>query len=300
VELYREQQVSSAPIAVIVLALAGLSGCCAVNPAPFEAFANSTHGLLVGADVESVQIAEIQRTFFIFAASAGKLERNSFEPIIATGGRQHNIDLARQFNERVAILQAIAGYADALSAFAKKDYQSKVDAASARLDGSLVSLAHAAGAGSEATGAAGFLATAVNALGHATIEYERVKGLRRAMGLAQPGLEKLAVLLVQGDDLIARQLRRYQDDILDDANATINASPSAISRVQVSALVAAPVSDATLSINRLAELNRSVALLPVANQELLDTLCTGSQKLSNLSQLVSEAQRLESFHAGSK
>ena len=83
-------------------------------------------------------------------------------------------------------------------------------------------------------------------------------------------------------------------------NATIGASPSAISRVQISALIAAPVSDASLSISRLAELNRGVALLPVTNQELLDSLCTSSPKLSNLNQLVSEAQRLENFHAGSK
>jgi hypothetical protein len=272
-----------------------------VDPGPFDAFSASTHSLLEGADSESAQIAEVQRTFFIFAAAAGKLEANSFEPTVNVSGRQQNVDLVRQFNERVAILEAIAHYADALSAFAKKDYQSGVDSAATKLDGSIVTLSTTTGgAGSEATAAAGYLATAVDALGHAIIEYERVRALRRAVALAQPGLSTLARLLVAGNDLIERQIGTYRDDILQDANATINANPSGFSRVEISALVAEPVSDANVSIVRLGELNKSVTLLPLTNQELADSLCSSAPSLTNLKELVSEAQRVAKFHAGLK
>lgn len=291
---------SIAFIALTAALLACASGCCTVDPGPFDAFSASTKNLLNGADQESADIAEIQRTFFVFAAAAGQFETNSFEPTVNVGGRQQNIDLVRQFGERIVILEAVGHYADALSAFAKKDYQTGVDSAATKLDGSIVSLSKAAGAGSEAISAAGYLATAVDALGHAVIEYERAKALRRAMAIAQPGLTTLARLLVVGDDLIEKQIETYRDDVLKDANATINSNPSGFSRVEISALVAQPVLDANLSIDRLTVLNRSVALLPLSNQELADSLCAAAPNLTNLKQLASEAQRVAKFHAGLK
>jgi hypothetical protein len=290
----------AARLAVSIVLLGCLSGCCSVNTGPFDAFSISTHSLLQGTDLVSLQIADVQRTFLIFAAAGGNLEQNSFEPTVDAGGHQQSIDLVRQFGERVAILEAVGHYADALTAFAKKDYQSAVDSASTKLDGSIVSLSKATGAGSEATTAAGYLATAVDALGHAIIEYERVKSLRQAMGIAQPGLIVLARRLAAGDDLIAQQIARYRKDILDDANATINANHSGIARVQISALVATPMTDANESIARLSELDRAVTLLPTAHQEVMDSLCSTAPNLTNLKELVGEGQRVAKFHSGLK
>jgi hypothetical protein len=286
-------------VAIWITLISCLSGCCSVDSGRFDAFSASTHDLLQGADVESVQIAEVQHTFLIFAAAAGKLDEQSFELNVVVGGHQQNIDLVRQFNERIAILQAIAHYADALTAFAKKDYQSGVDSASTQLDGSISNLSKMDG-GSGAATAAGYLATAVDALGHVVIEYQRVKGLQRAMSLAQPGLQTLAGLLVTGDELIEKQIEAYRKDILDDANATINANSGGFDRVEIAALVAEPITDAGLSIGRLGELNRGIALLPKAHQELSDSMCSSTSPLSNLKELVSEGQRVAKFHSGLK
>jgi len=145
------------------------------------------------------------------------------------------------------------------------------------------------GSASPAASDAGYLAAAVNALGHALIEYERVKGLQRAMAIAQPGLQKLSDLLVTGDRLIAQQIATYRDDILTDANSTINANPSGLSRVEVTALVAGPVMDANLSIDRLDSFNRGILLVPSAHQELADSICSSGGALSDLKQLIAEA-----------
>jgi hypothetical protein len=286
-----------APFAISIALIACLSGCCSIDSGRFDAFSGSTRDLLQGADIESAQIAEVQRTFLIFSAAAGKLDEHSFEQTVTVGGHEQNIDLVRQFNERIAILQAIAHYADALTAFAKKDYQSGVDSASTKLDGSISNLSKM-GAGSGATTAAGYLATAVDALGHVIIEYQRVKGLQRAMSLAQPGLQTLAGLLVTGDELIDKQIEAYRKDILNDANATIASNPGGFDRVEIAALLVDPVSDASLSIGRLAELNRGIALLPIAHQELSDSMCSSTSTLSNLKEFVSEGQRVAKFHAG--
>ena len=96
---------SSALVVVMAALLASVSGCCTVDPGPFDALSASTKSLLDGADRESVEIGEVQRTFFVFAAAAGKLEKDSFEPTVKVGGRQQNTDSVRQFNERIAILE---------------------------------------------------------------------------------------------------------------------------------------------------------------------------------------------------
>jgi len=147
------------------------------------------------------------------------------------------------------------------------------------------------------TAAAGYLASAVDTLGHAIIEHERVKGLRRAMALAQPGLQTLAGLLAGGDELIAQQIVAYRNYILEDANDTINAAPAAINRVEIAAMVGGPVADANLAVKRLAQLNQGVRLIPAAHRELADSICEDRPGLASLKALLSEAQRVATFRA---
>jgi hypothetical protein len=283
--------------AAIGILLLGLYGCCSIDAGRFEAFAAASHRLLDGAEAEAAQIQEVQRTYLAFAAAAGKLDEQSFEPQTAIAGGQRNFDLVRQFSERIAILNAIANYADALSAFARKDYQSGVDAAAVELDGSVAALGALMGPQWGGTAAAGYLASAVDTLGHAIIEHERIKGLRRAMALAQPGLQTLAGLLASGDELIAQQIVAYRNYILEDANDTINAAPAAINRVGIAAMVGGPVADANLAVRRLAQINQGVRLIPAAHQELADSICEDRPGLASLKALLSEAQRVATFRA---
>src|SRR5262245_17779874 len=215
-------------IASLALALAFLAPGCtgAIPTGRFDAFSEASRTAATASGATYARIEGLQRQYMVFNPAEGRLTLESFVPRVRDDqGQVRDFDLAPRLRVRESALQVLSDYADALQAFAKKDYQGDLDKATRNLDASVSSLASALG-GADAGKAGGILATAVNELGRVAIERSRRTALEKAMEQAQPGVASLAGLVVSDNVLIAQAVTVMRGGILRAANGMRPAEPS--------------------------------------------------------------------------
>jgi hypothetical protein len=164
------------------------------------------------------RVGHLQDTYMSVRPAAGKLTPNSFDPVAVENGKPQSFDLTPDLEIRIAGLKVLKNYADTLQAFAEKDYQTDVDSSAQALGASVNNLKALQTASASAKDAAGYLATAVSGLGHAYLEYEKVKTLNSVMLDAQPKILVLTTELVKVNDAIRSQFIIEQAGILNALN----------------------------------------------------------------------------------
>ncbi len=188
----------------------------------FKALADSTLQLKQVGTQAYNQSAQIERAWVVVTLKPGDLTLHSFdrESAFDSSGDEHPVkDLGARLEANGAALTVIANYLTALSSFANKDFRSDLDKNATKLAGSVRSLKDLSQPwASDAAQSSGVLATAIDNLGDAYIDYERLAALRRAMKSAQTPLSRLTQFVITNDDVVNDALTTIEGDYLQDAN----------------------------------------------------------------------------------
>ena len=190
----------------------------------------------------------------------------------------------------------LVSYAEALAAFARKDYQGELDQATQSLGGSVQRLASIPTATAEVKQGAGVLATGVNALGRAIIDRMRKAALGKAMNEAAPGIQQIVTFVKDINSLAAVAVGGMRDDMLRKANGITPAD--GLARVQLNERVEAVVVESNTILARLKQINTAIDAIKPAHDEIREALVRDEgAPLEKLKALVAEAKRLQRFYS---
>jgi hypothetical protein len=190
---------------LIVLMMAGASGCGSVKGGSFDSFSASVNKLAGSTESSFRRVGHLQDTYMSVRPAAGKLTANSFDPVVVNNGKTESFDLTPDLEVRIAGLEVLKQYADTLRAFAENDYQNEVDSSAQALGASANNVKALPTASASTKEASGQIASAVSGLGNAYLEYEKIKALNSVMLDAQPKILALANELIRVNDEIRAQ-----------------------------------------------------------------------------------------------
>lgn len=288
---------------VVTAAVALASGCCTVPAGRFKALADSTLQLKQVETQAYNQSVEIEHAWIVVTQKPGDLTLHSFdlESAFDSTGSEHPVkDLGARLEANGAALTVIANYLTALSSFANKDFQSDLDKNATKLAVSVQSLKDLSQPwATDAAQSSGILATVIDSLGHAYIDYERLEALRRAMDSAQTPLSQLTQFVITNDDVVNVALTTIEGDYLQDANL-LRPRVVGAQRLMFDSYVAQVIGQFNDEQKTLTGLNKTMVSLPKAHQELADTMCSSNPDLDNLETLISETERLSNFYKSVK
>jgi hypothetical protein len=271
-------------------------GCAAIPTGRFDSLAEASRSLRADSAETYARIEVLQRQYMVFNPAEGRLTVDSFKPVVMDEqGQPRDFGLGPRLRFRESVLDVLSDYADALQAFAKKDYQGDLDKATQKLNGGVRDLARQVSGTAEAQKAAGILATAVNGLGRRLIERRRRETLRQAMDEAQPGVEGLAGQLVADNALIAQAVTIMRNGILRAANG-MRPGTSSPDRLALDDEVSRIIIDSGEILASLEALNGAVQAIPAAHSEIRETLDQREVNLKQLQTLIAEGKRLNKFN----
>jgi hypothetical protein len=269
----------------------------------FKALADSTLQLKQVETQAYNQSVEIEHAWIVVTQKPGDLTLHSFdlESAFDSTGSEHPVkDLGARLEANGAALTVIANYLTALSSFANKDFQSDLDKNATKLAVSVQSLKDLSQPwATDAAQSSGILATVIDSLGHAYIDYERLEALRRAMDSAQTPLSQLTQFVITNDDVVNVALTTIEGDYLQDANL-LRPRVVGAQRLMFDSYVAQVIGQFNDEQKTLTGLNKTMVSLPKAHQELADTMCSSNPDLDNLETLISETERLSNFYKSVK
>jgi hypothetical protein len=289
------------PLAMAVFAW----GCCTAPAGQFKALADSASQLSTADQQAYNQSVEVERSWVIITQKSGDLTPHSFDlgsAFDAQAGERPlgEKDLGARLEANGVVLTVISNYLSALSSFASNDFQSNLDKSATKLAGSVKSLSNLSQPWAKEAGqSSGVLATVVDGLGHAYIEYERIGTLKRAMASAQEPLERLADFVMTNDSVVRETLTSMERYYLQDANLLRPPAPSA-HRLAFDAYIAQSIGQFDDVQKTLTGLDKAVANVPKAHQELAQGMCTANPNVDNLKSLIAEAERLSKFYKSVK
>jgi hypothetical protein len=273
----------------------GIAACGAPIPSGrFAAFADATRTIANDSVATYGHVVDLERTYMLYNPNGDKLNEASFAPrILDDSGRPLTFNFEPQLAFRSAALDVLADYADALHAFATKDYQQDLDAATQSLGASVGRLAASAG-GVSAAQAGGVLATVINGLGRAEIERLRRSTLRDAMDKAQPGVDTLAGLIAGDNTEIMIAVRTLRKGILRRANSLRPAT--GITRISFDGAIQGVIVESEDTLTQLDAMNAAVAKIPGAHADIRHSLDDSAITMEQLRALIAEAKRLNKFY----
>lgn len=286
-----------APIVVAVALL--VAGCASLPTGRFDALATAAKEVDVRASAMDADIVGLTQRFMIFSPASGPYTVNSFAPVIDVDGTKYDFDFGPRLEPRQAALEVLASYAEALAAFARKDYQHDLDRATQRLGGSVERLVSHAGVSAEAKQGAGILATAVNALGRAYIEHLRKAALRKAMDSAAPGVRAIASFVKEINGQAALAVGVMRDAMISKANRL--SVSDGVARLALNERVEGVVVESKAILAQLKQVSTAVDAVPPAHDEIRRALDRDDRPpLDKLKSLVAEVQRLQKFYSSLK
>ena len=292
----------SAAIACLVLA----SGCCTVPAGQLKALAESTSQLNQVNQRAYDQSAELERAWVVLTVKSGPMTVHSFDletafqPPDHRGKQLGEKDLAARIQANGAALAVINNYLSALSAFANKDFQSDLDAQSTRLAASVKNLnSLSEPSAKQAAASSGYLATAIDGLGHAYIEYQRGKTLERTMTSVQTPLEDLAAFVVTNDQAAEQVLQEMERYYIQDANL-LQPPHHGAEQLAFHAYVADVIGNFADARKTLTGMDTAIQKLPAAHDELAKSMCSNRPNIESLKALIAETQRLSKFYKSVK
>ncbi len=293
----------SRPVALVCLVLA--SGCCTVPAGQLKALAESTSQLNQVSQRAYDQSAQLERAWIVLTVKSGQLTVNSFDletafQSQAEGKSLGDKDLGARMQANEAVLTVINNYLSALSAFANKDFQSDLDAQSTKLAASVKSLDSLSQPwAKQAAASSGYLATAIDGLGHAYIEYQRVETLQRTMTAVQKPLEDLAGFVITNDQTAQLVLQQMEGYYITDANV-LQPQHHGAEELAFHAYVGDIVGQFTDARKTLTGMDAAMRKLPAAHDELEKSMCSDKPNIESLKGLIAETQRLSKFYKSVK
>jgi hypothetical protein len=278
------------------LALAG-AGCAALPIGRFDALAAATRETQNRTAATDADVVQLSRRFMIFSPAPGPYTASSFVPRIEIGGTTLDFDFGPRLAPREAALAVLAGYATALAAFARKDYQGDLDAATQALAGSVHGLVGRPDVPAAAKQGAGVLATVVDGIGRAITERMRRAALRDAMDTASPGVRAVAGFVKEINAGAAQAVLVMRQGILTKANHL--APGEGTQRVVLNERVEAAVVESEQILSHLTQISTAVDAIPPAHDQIRKSL-DGDERapLDKLATLVAEVQRLGKIQGG--
>jgi hypothetical protein len=274
---------------ILVALVAVFAGCGAALPTGrFDALAAASKAVETKTAETDAEIVKLTRRFMVFAPAKGQYTVTSFKPELDG----MDFDFGPRLAPRLAALDVLASYTQALAAFARKDYQGDLDQATQSLGGSVTRLAGQAKASEDAKKGAGILATAVNEIGRAYIERIRRAELKKAMSKAQPGIDGIVKFVKAINDDGARAVDAMRKGILVKANEL---KPSdGMAKLQLNEAVEAVIIDTTIILAELTQESAAVEAIGPAHAEVRDSLDKDDRtSLEKLKALVAEVKRLQ-------
>ena len=308
-----------------VTLLVWLVAACAptVPSGKYELLADSSQQLLQGTTDTYSRIEQLQRRFLVATAGPEPLTRDSFQPVVGS----ENIDLTPELRFRENALGVLVNYTDLLKALAQEDFEGDVDKASAKLAGSLNSLGSTVSSDKDTVGkASGILSTIANTVGRMVVEKKRLGALKSVMDDAQPALNDLSLLFTKSNNKIKQIINLMFDRILahenknrpthshsDDTDSRVAgkiAEEKAIlkdvdrlidsHRFEYDSRVAREITEVKAILKAMDSLNDGVASVPVAHQEIRNSLDQKAGVKEALQRLVEEGQRVNKFYRSVK
>jgi len=290
----------------LLLYLVLASGCCSVPAGQLKALADSTSLLNQVSQRAYDQSAQLERAWVVLTVPSGQLTVHSFEletafqPPQAEGKPLGDKDLGARMQANGAALTVINNYLSALSAFANKDFQSDLDAQSTKLAGSVKSFDSLSQPwAKQAAASSGYLATAIDGLGHAYIEYQRVETLQRVMTDVQKPLRDLADSIVTNDQAAENLLEQMEGFYVKDANLLQPPHHDA-EQLAFHAYVADIVGQFADVRKTLTGLDSAMQKLPDAHADLEKSMCSDKPEIGNLKDLIAETERVGKFYKSVK
>ncbi len=275
------------------------TACASIPSGRFDSLAAASQTVLQSSVETYARIENLQRRYMLFNPAEGPFTVNTFKPqIVDDQGQMRDFDLGPRLRFRESALEVLAKYAEALQAFAKKDYQGDLDKASQELGASIAGLSRHLTSDGEAKQAAGILATAVNGLGRAIVERRRRQALRKAMGEAQQGVTALAKLIADDNTELSRAVTIMRGGILRAANRIRPDAP--VTRLHFDQEIALVTAEADEILLNLSALNAAVERIPPAHAEIMESLERDDLKLKDLQALIAEAKRISKFYRSVK
>ncbi len=294
------------PARIVPVAMALTAwGCCAVPAGQFKALADSASQLGQADQQAYNQTVQVERAWIVITQKSGDLNQHSFdlETAFDPAAGEHPLgekDLGARMQANGIVLATIASYLTALSSFASKDFQSDLDKNATKLAGSVKSLGSLSKPWAKgAAQSSSVLATAIDGLGHAYIEHERITALSHAMTSVQDPLQQLAFFVTTNDSVARNTLTQMEKYYLDDANLLRPRVPGA-QRLAFDAYIAQAIGEFNDAQKTLTGLDNAMASLPKAHQELAQSMCRPHPNVSSLEYLISEAERLSKFYKSVK
>jgi len=290
-----------APTAVLLLvalvALGALSaGCAGLPTGRFDALASASKGVEMATAQTDADFVRLTRRFMTFSPAPGPYRADSFAPIVEVGGAKVDFDFGPRLEPRQAALGVLASYTEVLAAFARKDYDGELDAATQSLGGSLQRLAGHATASAAAKQGAGVLATAVNGLGHAFTERMRRTALRQVMSDAAPGVAGIAAYVKEINALGAVAVTTMRDQMIRKANGL--KVPDGMARLQLNEAVEGVIVESNAVLAQLKQATAAVEAIVPAHAEIRDAIDKDERvALEKLKTLVAEVKRLNSVYS---
>jgi hypothetical protein len=290
---------------LLLLCVALASGCCSAPAGQLKALADSTLKLNQVSQRTYDQSAQLERAWTVLTLKSGPMTVDSFnletafQPA-AEGKSLGDKDLGARMQANGAALTVINNYLSALSGFANKDFQSDLDAQATKLGASVKSFDILSQPwAKEAAASSGYLATAIDGLGHAYIEYQRVKTLQRTMTAVQQPLNELAVFVVTNDQAAEQLLGNMEDYFIKDANV-IQPPHHGAEQLAFHSNVADTIGQFAEARKTLAGLDIAMRKLPAAHDDLEKSMCSDKPEIANLRDLIVETERLNKFYKSVK
>ena len=274
---------------VLVALVALCAGCGAAVPTGrFDALAAASKGVESKTRETDADIVKLTRRFMVFAPAEGPYKLDSFAPVVDG----QDFDFAPRLAPRLAALDVLAAYTEALAAFARKDYAGDLDQATHTLGGSVERLAGHAAASADAKKGAGILATAVNALGHAVIERMRRSALRPAMDQAAPGIASIVSFVKDINVRSALAVTVMRDHMIRKANGI--KTTDGMARLQLNEAVEGVIVESGIILAQLKQESAAVTAIGPAHAEIRDALDRDDRSsLDKLKAFVAEVKRLQ-------
>ena len=291
----------TAAIACLVLA----SGCCTVPAGQLKALAEATSQLNQVSQRANDQSAQLERAWIVLTLKSGPMTVHSLDLETAfqppdRGKPLGEKDLGARMQANGAALAVINNYLSALSAFANKDFQSDLDAQSTKLAASVKSLGSLSEPWAKpAAVSSGYIATAIDGLGHAYIEYQRGKTLERTMSAVQQPLQDLASFVITNDQTAERLLQTMERYYIQDANL-LQPPHHGAEQLAFHAYIADVVGQFADARKTLTGMDAAMQKLPAAHGELEKSMCSDKPDIESLKALIAETQRLSKFYKSVK
>lgn len=293
------------PLLGLLLALALLAGCTAVQANKFTAFKDAAAAVTTQSQAAYDEVQALWMTLgaeclAVPMAADDYIKSIKFMPTASPCGESVGKSPKANMDVRMKALKAMSSYAAAVNMLATTDYVGGFDASLAKLDTSLTSLGNALAdeqgldlkTPANAEKAKSAISKTVSFLGKAYLEKERKKLLRDVLKEAQDSLDAMSVVFADDNMSISNLERVFGEKYLK-IRATMRAEKDHDKLLAYDAKVIAEYNRVSEVRKVLDAQSEAVKAMPDANRALLESLDKDDPGImKNIEKFIATAQEV--------